>query len=300
MLNFKRKRVLNPILMLKSIILSVFIGAFTVAASLSVDAAQISLEEELAILTGQDNHSKYLPVYRDVGTNTDVDQKTVTAALDVYNAYKDATAAAEEQKAFMDEGFGEICRRPDLYDNQYYKAVTSIINARAHARCPDMKQYDSEDEKTVSSAVYDTSVQNKMFNLINEAYNLFLSNGGNPSSTHICLYLPVGRGITDVYIESAENGHSEQSSLNDSGDCPHFGNNFSNQNTYTFDEEKLQDNSFGNNFSNQNTYTFDEEKLQDNSFGNNFSNQNTYTFDSEESQTNNFNDITDGWQYEHL
>ncbi len=61
MLNFKRKRVLNPILMLKSIILSVFIGAFTVTASLSVDAAQISLEEELAILTGQDNHSKYLP-----------------------------------------------------------------------------------------------------------------------------------------------------------------------------------------------------------------------------------------------
>lgn len=61
MLNFKRKRVLNPNLMVKVILLSVFIGAFTVTASLSVDAAQISLEEELAILTGQDNHSKYLP-----------------------------------------------------------------------------------------------------------------------------------------------------------------------------------------------------------------------------------------------
>lgn len=83
MLNFKRKRVLNPILMLKSIILSVFIGAFTVVTSLPVDASlasqldeifkndppneeQINLEEELAISTGQDNHSEYLPVYRDV------------------------------------------------------------------------------------------------------------------------------------------------------------------------------------------------------------------------------------------
>ena len=98
-----------------------------------------------------------------------------------------------------------------------------------------------------------------------------------PSSTHICLYLPVG-GIPDVYIESAENGHSEQSSLNDSGDCPHFGNNFSNQNTYTF-----------GNYSGNYPH-----------FGNNFSNQNTYTFGSKESQTNNFNDITDGWQYEHI
>lgn len=281
MLKLKRKRVSNPNLMVKAILLSVFVGAFTMVASFPVHASlaekldeifendppneeqinledkisendppneeQISPEEELAILTGRDNHSEYLPNYS-VGDYTGSEEEEdyydpsersmmseyisqvdippteeFTRAKKICKAYDDAMLKAENCKGTID--LASIPSHPKTAKE--YRSLISRISFFASPSSEIINYMGtghSEDEQNVFSATLRSEVQDHMFAQFKKAKREAWDLGYGIYKAPIALQeIPSDDDIPRFEVELFENERNEQSNKhqNKHGDlCP--------------------------------------------------------------------------------
>lgn len=245
MLNFKRKRVLNPNLIVKFVVLSMLVGALTMVASLPVDASfaglfdeisendppneeQISLEEELAILTGRDNHSKYLPNdseeeeedYYDPSERSMMSEyilqvdipptEEFTRANKICKAYDDAMLIAEDCKDSMDLA----ASFPPKTATDYRGLISAISFFSAYPLNTEIKDYrekgHSEDEQNVFSATLRSNVQDHVFAKFEKAQ----CDVGHKIYKNVPIVLweiPSDGGMPRFEAELLENERNEQS-----------------------------------------------------------------------------------------